>query len=81
MYISFYNSVNTVNINHFLHFIDSCLNREIGFGVSVKHIDWDRVIRNSKRTSSIYENGDTGKLIGHTPGGKPLLQICLENED
>jgi len=71
--ISFYQSVNTVSINHFLHFIDNCGNPKIGLNISLKHIEWDILVQNGIDISFVTINEQTKKLIGKSPGGKPLL--------
>ena len=42
--LAFYESVSSVSINHFLHFVENCLTTKIDLQLNLRHIDWEGLI-------------------------------------
>lgn len=67
----------TVSVRSFLTFINKVSSRDPKYvrdKLDLNDIDWERLVENSKESGKDLETG-------LTDGGKPLLQVCIENED
>jgi hypothetical protein len=68
----------TLSVHSFLGFINKVALRDYQYvihNLDLNDIDWERLILNSKDAKRNEKQGQ------YTDGGKPLLQVCIDNED
>lgn len=75
-------SVQSITAHVFLTFINRCYTRDAEFvlkHLDLNDIDWDRMIEITRLKYSDRKDSDLRRPV--TISGKPLLQVCIENEN
>ena len=68
----------TVSVHAFLGFINKVHSRDptyVAKYLDLNDIDWDKLIKNSEAYGKTFDKD------GKIDSGKPILQVCIENED